>query len=157
MVVFGTSTHPFDYLKTGSYSYAMLRAEGSTDHEINFDFTNSYTIVSIVIEGCKTGTCYNKGFDRYWKVGIYNYVSSTGVESLIGWCWDGAVLDANGSGLSHFHVTCNDETGFTGNRVKLVKQCSVISCTDSGNKSMISGMAILVSNDIITASCTPDD
>lgn len=97
-----------------------MKALGSTDHEINFDFANSYTIVSMVIEGCKSENCYLNGFDRFWKVGIYS-VASTGVESLQGWCWDGAILDTNGMGLSHFQVTCNDENGFTGNRVKLVK------------------------------------
>ena len=38
--------------------------------------------MSIVIEGCKSSNCYTEGFDRYWKVGIYAYVSSTGVETL---------------------------------------------------------------------------
>jgi hypothetical protein len=75
-------THPFDYLKEDPYGYALMKAMGSTDHEINFDFTNSYTIVTIVIEGCKSSNCYDNGLDRYWKVGIYVYVSSTGVESL---------------------------------------------------------------------------
>ena len=67
------------------------------------------------------------------------------------------MLDANGYGNSHFRVTCNNEAGFTGNRIKLVKQCDVVSCASPGDSSLISGIAVFVSNNVQTGSCTPND
>ena len=73
-------------------------------------------------------------------------------------CADDQVLDENmAEGTSYFWIDCDDANGYTGNRLKIIKQCSVMSCSGDGLKSFIAGIAILVAADGLTDSCTPDD
>ena len=51
----------------------MLIVSGTTSHEIYIDFTNSYTINEIIIDGNTEQVYKDEGYTQYWKVGIFEY------------------------------------------------------------------------------------
>lgn len=92
------------------------------DNEINIDFTNSYTINLIVIDGITQNAFYNQGYSRFFYVGVYDYDSATDTETRVGLCNGGDYIDSDIR--QHHEIDCS----VTGNRVKLSKATSI--CED---------------------------
>ena len=61
-----------------------MAVDYTVDAEINIDFTNSYTINLIVIDGTTQIAHYDQGHNRFFYVGVYDYDSATDTETRVG-------------------------------------------------------------------------
>ena len=73
----------------------MLAVNAMPDIEINIDFTNSYTINLIVIDGTTKTGHYTQGGNRFFYVGVYDYDAVTDTESLVSLCNSGNYIDSD--------------------------------------------------------------